>query len=86
MVNDYIILSNFLIDQPIKTDSFNDRVPDKSLEEALNTDLEEGKEINNQKDSNEDTESEVSDEGYETELEEIYTAYTCQFIRDETYN
>lgn len=27
-----------------------------------------------------------SDEDYETELEELYTAYSNQYIRDQTYN
>jgi hypothetical protein len=60
----------------------NDREFDKSLEIELNNDLIEQKE----KPRPQSPESEVSDEAYESELEEIYTAYSCQFIRDETYN
>ena len=49
---------------------------DKSLE-SLNNDL--AKTM-----TTHDLIPEVSDEEYETELEEIYIAYTNQYIRDET--
>jgi hypothetical protein len=63
-------------------DTMNDREFEKGLEIDFNSDIIEQKE----KPRPQGPESDLSDEGYESELEEIYTAYSCQFIRAETYN
>ncbi|CAI2380586.1 unnamed protein product [Moneuplotes crassus] len=71
---------------PNKDESFQEKEMDKSLENALNVSsgLEKKRSISPVPLPEED--SDVSSEDYESELEEIYTAYSNQFIRDENYN
>lgn len=78
------ILLVVTIDHPNKNESFNDRELDKSLEKALNVSVDPPKEGLSPVPLPEE-ESEASSEDYESELEEIYTAYSNQFIRDESY-
>lgn len=76
IVSKYYPLIKIAHGHGFKGDTFNDRDMDKSLEAALNSDLVEHSTPRKEERKVIDVQSDYSDEGYETELEEIYTAYT----------